>query len=102
MSRTFVAQTTAATLVLALGAALTFAHVRAQAQDADKKKCYGAAMKGKNDCAAYPGTSCAGTSMRDHQGKAWKFAPKSSCEKTASATSPNGMGQLKEFKEKKA
>ncbi|MGE0775218.1 MAG: DUF2282 domain-containing protein, partial [Sphingomonadaceae bacterium] len=26
-----------------------------------KEKCYGVALKGKNDCAAGPGTSCAGT-----------------------------------------
>ncbi|MDP1650655.1 MAG: DUF2282 domain-containing protein [Rubrivivax sp.] len=60
------------------------------------------ALKGKNDCAAGPGTTCAGTSVRDHQGNAWKMVPKGSCEKTASATSPSGRGQLKEFKEKKA
>ncbi|MDO8418703.1 MAG: DUF2282 domain-containing protein [Rubrivivax sp.] len=102
MSQTFATQTTAAALALAIGAAITMAHSPAQAQGANQEKCYGVAMKGKNDCAAGPGTTCAGTSMRDYQGNAWKYVAKGSCEKTASATSPTGMGQLKEFKEKKA
>ncbi len=59
------------------------------------------ALKGKNDCAAGPGTSCAGSSVRDHQGNAWTYVSKGSCEKTASPTSPTGFGQLKEFKEVK-
>jgi uncharacterized membrane protein len=102
MSQTLATQTTAAALALALGAALTMAHAPAQAQGADKEKCYGVALKGKNDCAAGAGTTCAGTSVRDYQGNAWKYVAKGSCEKMASATSPSGMGQLKEFKEKKA
>lgn len=46
-----------------------------------KEKCYGVALKGKNDCAAGPGTSCAGTSKIDYQGDAWKYVPKGECEK---------------------
>ena len=95
---------TAASLAFALGAALTVAATPVAAQDkmADKEKCYGVAMKGKNDCKAGAGTSCAGSSKMDHQGNAWSFMPKGTCEKTASTTSPTGKGQLKEFKEKKA
>ena len=66
------------------------------------EKCYGVSLAGQNDCAAGPGTSCAGTSKMDHQGNAWSMVPKGTCEKTASKTSPTGMGQLAEFKEKKA
>ena len=87
-------------LALALGAA--FATPPASAQAADKEKCFGVALKGKNDCAAGAGTTCAGTSKVDHQANAWSLVPKGSCEKTASRTSPTGFGQLKEFKEKKA
>ena len=65
MSQTLATQTTAAALALALGAALTLAHAPAQAQGADKEKCYGVAMKGKNDCAAGPGTTWAGTAGRE-------------------------------------
>ena len=89
----------AAALALALGAAFTSLPVLAQ--PADKEKCYGVALKGKNDCAAGPGTTCAGTSKTDFQGNAWSLVAKGTCEKAASKTSPSGMGQLKEFKEKK-
>ncbi len=92
----------AAALALAVGTALALAEAPAHAQPADKEKCYGVAMKGKNDCAAGPGTTCAGTSTRDDQGNAWKLVAKGTCEKTPSKTSSTGFGQLKEFKEKKA
>lgn len=91
----------AASLAIALGTAMTIAASPVAAQQmADKEKCYGVALKGKNDCKAGPGTSCAGTSVRDHQGNAWSMVPKGTCEKTVSKTSPTGYGQLKEFKEK--
>ncbi len=92
----------AAALALAFGAALALAAAPAAAAEGAKEKCYGVAMKGKNDCKAGAGTSCAGTSKIDYQGNAWSFVTAGSCEKTASPTSPSGMGQLKEFKEKKA
>jgi len=102
MSKTLTSTALSATaLALALGTALTLSTAPASAAD-DKEKCYGVAMKGKNDCAAGPGTTCAGTSKSDHQGSAWKYVPKGSCEKTASPTSPTGFGQLAAFKEKKA
>ena len=90
----------AAALALALGAA--FASLPAHAQSADKEKCFGVALKGKNDCAAGAGTTCAGTSKTDFQGNAWSLVAKGTCEKTASKTSPTGMGQTKAFTEKKA
>lgn len=95
---------TAASLAIALGAALTVAATPVLAQDkmADKEHCFGVALKGKNDCKAGAGTSCAGTSKIDHQGNAWSMVPKGTCEKTVSKTSPTGYGQLAEFKEKKA
>lgn len=91
-----------AALTLALGAAVALAATPAAAQTTDKEKCFGVAFKGKNDCAAGPGTTCAGTSKIDFQGNAWKFVPKGTCEKTASPTSATGFGQLQAFKEKKA
>jgi uncharacterized membrane protein len=92
---------TAATLALALGTAISLASAPVLAQDAGKEKCYGVAMKGKNDCKAGAGTTCAGTAKMDHQGNAFLLVPKGTCEKTASPTSPTGNGQLMEFKEKK-
>ncbi len=102
MSQYHSMQLSAAALTLAVGAALSMAHAPAQAHPADKEKCFGVALKGKNDCAAGAGTTCAGTSKVDYQGNAWSLVPKGTCEKTASTTSPSGFGQLKEFKEKKA
>ena len=55
------------------------------------EKCYGVAKAGKNDCAAGPGTSCAGTSRRDYQGNAWKYVDKGTCTKIRT---PNGTGSL--------
>ena len=102
MSETLTSTTlSAAALALALGTALTLSATPASAAD-DQEKCYGVALKGKNDCAAGPGISCAGTSKVDYQGDAWKYVPKGSCEKTASPTSPTGFGQLAAFKEKKS
>lgn len=89
-----------ATLALAMGAALSLAAAPVAAQSAEKEKCFGVALQGKNDCAAGPGTTCAGTSKVDHQGNAWSLVPKGSCEKIASPTSPTGFGQLQAFKEK--
>lgn len=60
-------------------------------QEAAKEKCYGVALKGKNDCAAGPGTTCAGTSKIDYQLNAWKLVPAGTC---ADIKTPNGHGSL--------
>ncbi len=82
-------------LALALGAAFASAPVAAHAADkAEKEKCFGVALKGKNDCKAGAGTTCAGTSKADYQGNARSVVPKGPCEKTVSKSSPPGYGQL--------
>ncbi|MEZ5841409.1 MAG: DUF2282 domain-containing protein [Hyphomicrobiales bacterium] len=53
----------------------------------DKEKCFGIALAGQNDCAAGPGTTCAGTSTLDYQGNAWKLVPAGTC---ASVELPDG------------
>jgi len=103
MKTTTFRTTQTAALALALGAALSIAGApltSTSAQAAEDEKCFGVALKGKNDCAAGPGTTCAGTSKIDYQGNSWKLVPKGSCEKTASPTSPTGFGQLEAYKEK--
>lgn len=96
-------QTAATTFALALGAALTISAPIANAADmAGMEKCFGVALKGKNDCKAGAGTTCAGTAKINYQGNAWKMVPAGTCLKTASPTSPTGMGQLEAFKEKQA
>src|ERR1700746_2135403 len=65
---------------LATAAPLTKAEADA-ATAAGKVKCYGVALKGQNDCAAGPGTTCQGTSTVDFQGNAWKLIPSGACTK---------------------
>ena len=55
------------------------------------EKCYGVALKGKNDCYAGAGTTCAGTSMVDYQGNAYKLEPTGTC---TSIHTPKGPGSL--------
>ncbi len=45
----------------------------------EMEKCFGVALAGQNDCAAGPGTTCAGTSTVDYQGNAWKLVPTGTC-----------------------
>ena len=60
----------------------------AQAQE----KCYGVSLAGANDCAAGPGTTCAGTSVVDYQGNAWTYVAAGTC---AEVELPDGrMGAL--------
>jgi uncharacterized membrane protein len=54
---------------------------------AHKEKCFGVALKGQNDCAAGPGTTCQGTSTVDFQGNSWKFVQGGTC---TSIDVPNG------------
>ncbi|MCR9150548.1 MAG: DUF2282 domain-containing protein [Rhodobacteraceae bacterium] len=76
----------------ALAAAFaTHAAAPAHAQEA-KEKCYGVSLAGQNDCAAGPGTTCAGTSTVDYQGNAWTLVPAGTC---ADVELPEGrMGSL--------
>ena len=79
-------------LALTAGIAATLAASPAAAQKKPAmEKCYGVAKAGENDCAAGPGTSCAGTSTRDWQGNAWKLVKKGSCE---TISTPKGKGSL--------
>jgi uncharacterized membrane protein len=56
-----------------------------------KEKCYGISLKGKNDCAAGPGTDCAGTAKTDYQGNAFRYVPEGTC---VSIKTPKGVGSL--------
>ena len=62
----------------AVAAAMT-AHTTTTAEAASKEKCYGVSLAGKNDCAAGPGTTCAGTSVTDYQGNAWTLVDAGTC-----------------------
>ncbi|QUL37014.1 DUF2282 domain-containing protein [Erythrobacter sp. JK5] len=49
------------------------------ATEGAKEKCFGISKAGENDCAAGPGTSCAGTSVIDYQGNAWTYVDEGTC-----------------------
>jgi uncharacterized membrane protein len=92
MNRSLIATALAAG-VLAAGTAA--AQDRGASIKGEKEKCYGVSMAGKNDCAAGPGTTCAGTSKMDYQGNAWKLVAKGTC---TTIKTPKGTGSLKEMK----
>jgi len=76
---------------IALGGLALPASAEAAPSNSGKEKCYGISKAGENDCAAGPGTSCAGTSKIDFQGDAWKLVPAGTC---VSIETPKGMGSL--------
>jgi uncharacterized membrane protein len=86
---------TSAALASSLAAAFTLIAASASGAPAPAQpnadKCYGVALAGKNDCAAGPGTTCAGTSKVDYQGNAWKYVAKGTC---ATMSTPKGNGSL--------
>ncbi len=75
-------------------AATTEAEALAAAGGGEKEKCFGVSLAGKNDCAAGPGTSCAGTSTEDYQGNAWTYVDAGTC---VDIETPNGKGSLTEI-----
>lgn len=91
MTRTQMTIAGASALALVAGAGMAHAQSNGRAAAPAMEKCYGVALAGKNDCAAGPGTTCAGTSTRDYQGNAWKLVPTGTC--TAIQT-PKGAGSL--------
>jgi uncharacterized membrane protein len=88
-------QLTAAMLAGSFAAALAMTASPAAAQGGGREKCYGIALAGMNDCAAGPGTTCAGSSRVDYQGDAWKYVAKGTC---TSMKTPKGRGSLTPIK----
>ncbi|NJM51206.1 MAG: DUF2282 domain-containing protein [Sphingomonadales bacterium] len=48
-------------------------------QLAAREKCYGIALAQYNDCAAGPGTQCAGTAENDYMPDRWKYVTAGEC-----------------------
>jgi uncharacterized membrane protein len=84
-------QRTLAVTALTIGALMSGVAMAQTAAPAAMEKCYGVSLAGKNDCAAGPGTSCAGTSKVDYQANAWKNVPAGTC---STIKTPKGMGSL--------
>lgn len=77
-------------IVGAVAASLAAHTTTASAQA--KEKCYGISLAGQNDCAAGPGTTCAGSSTVDYQGNAWKLVDAGTC--VTMEKDGNRMGSL--------
>ncbi|MGB0659666.1 MAG: DUF2282 domain-containing protein [Mangrovicoccus sp.] len=71
--------TKTAAVLGAVAAAVAATAVTNPAAAAGNEKCYGVSLAGENDCAAGPGTTCAGTSTVDYQGNAWTLVPAGTC-----------------------
>jgi|SRR6056297_1021800 len=69
--------TTMKTVAIVGAVAASFAATGVHAQD--QVKCFGVSLAGENDCAAGPGTTCAGTSTVDYQGNAWTLVEAGTC-----------------------
>lgn len=78
----------AGALAVAVG---TMATTTTPSEAQSREKCYGVSKAGKNDCAAGPGTTCAGTSKVDYQGNAWTFTKYGMCEKISLPSQDDGM-----------
>jgi uncharacterized membrane protein len=84
-------------VVFATAIAAALAGFTSQAAAQEQEKCFGVSMAGANDCAAGPGTTCAGTSKVDYQGNAWTYVAKGTCETMdlpAMADGGDRMGSL--------
>ena len=80
-----------AALAASLTAIAAVASASPVAPQPNMDKCYGISLAGHNDCAAGPGTSCAGTSRSNYAGNAWKYVRRGTC---ASIQTPRGPGSL--------
>ena len=72
----------------ALGAGATAATA------AEQEKCFGVSLAGENDCAAGPGTTCAGTSKVDYQGNAWTLVDAGTCAEIELPEMADGSGRM--------
>ncbi len=83
---------------LSLGASLACVLTMAAATGAhaedQMEKCFGVALAGQNDCAAGPGTTCAGTSKVDYQGNSWKLVPAGTCLTMELPKAVDGMARM--------
>ena len=94
-----------AVIAAAVAGAAAAVTVTAPAHAQGQEKCFGISLAGQNDCAAGPGTTCAGTSTVDYQGNAWTFVDTGTCDQYGSASDasddlylPDGrMGSLEEL-----
>jgi uncharacterized membrane protein len=71
--------TTLKTAAIAGAVAAALSSHATTATAASQEKCFGVSLAGENDCAAGPGTTCAGTSVTDYHGNAWTLVDEGTC-----------------------
>ncbi|MFQ6553123.1 DUF2282 domain-containing protein [Aestuariibius insulae] len=92
--------TTIKTFAIASAVATAVSGLAQTANAQANEKCYGVSLAGENDCAAGPGTTCAGTSTVDYQGNAWTLVPAGTCSEIELPTMADGSeraGSLEEL-----
>ncbi len=82
------------TIIIASAVASAMAGLATSAAAEGDVKCYGVSLAGGNDCAAGPGTSCAGTSTVDYQGNAWSLVPAGTCETMELPAAMDGTARM--------
>lgn len=82
------------TLLVASAMATAIAGIATNAAAEGDEKCYGVSLAGANDCAAGPGTTCAGTSSVDYQGNAWTLVPAGTCETMELPAAADGSARM--------
>ena len=85
---------TSKSLVITASVAAALSGLAHTASAQEQEKCFGVSLAGENDCAAGPGTSCAGTSTVDYQGNAWTLVPAGTCEEITITDASDGMERM--------
>ncbi len=85
---------TTKTLALAATVTTAIAGLATTAAAQENEKCYGVSLAGENDCAAGPGTTCAGTSTVDYQGNSWTLVPAGTCESITITDAADGVERM--------
>jgi uncharacterized membrane protein len=62
--------------------------VMPEPKKAAREKCFGISLAQYNDCAAGPGTDCAGTADKDYMPDRWRYVPAGKCEEQGGALIP--------------
>jgi uncharacterized membrane protein len=85
---------TSKTMIIASAVATSVTGLATTAHAMENEKCLGGSLAGENDCAAGPGTTCAGSSTVDYQGNAWTLVPTGTCESIELPAMADGSARM--------
>ena len=86
------------TITLASAVATALASYATTTIASEKEKCFGVSLAGENDCAAGPGTTCAGTASVNYQGNAWSRVNAGTCTKIDLPAQADGTARKGELR----